>query len=501
MTASIRYLALAVFLIVLVNQPQDSKVAFTPTIPKTWDDVAMASVELPLATRGMTPVKVSADFYYRIPVMKIYKSYPVYAPGKEPPDYIEFLRQQDPQIVFDAIQLKTEEDWIKAGEVVFDAPLGTEPGISKPEELYVRVPAWYEATGTLVTRDGVMPYLRYVVREKGKVELGILSCASCHTRVLTDGSVIKGAQGNYPSDRAIAYSLRTRGFAGVRPLQRMLYAAPWLKDDLHNQLETMRPEEVATVFDLIPSGVNARHGTSPLQPVQIPDLIGVKERKYLDRTGLQRHRSMVDIMRYAASNQTGDLVSRYGQFQPLGVFGGPPQPTAIVRYSDEMLYALAFYLYSLKPPANPNKFDALAARGKKIFESEECSECHTPPLYTNNKLTVAEGFTVPPTDKLKYDIQPVSVKTDPTLALKTRRGTGYYKVPSLRGVWYRGPFEHSGSVATLEDWFDPSRLRSDYVPTGWKGYGVKNRAVKGHEFGLWLKPEDKAALIAFLRSL
>ncbi len=35
-----------------------------------------------------------------------------------------------------------------------------------------------------------------------------------------------------------------------------------------------------------------------------------------------------------------------------------------------------------------------------------------------------------------------SVGTDPFLALKTRRGTGYYKVPSLKGVWYRGPFEH-----------------------------------------------------------
>jgi hypothetical protein len=45
--------------------------------------------------------------------------------------------------------------------------------------------------------------------------------------------------------------------------------------------------------------------------------------------------------------------------------------------------------------------------------------------------------------------------------METRRGTGYYKVPSLRGVWYRGPFEHNGSVATLEDWFDPSRLRDD----------------------------------------
>jgi len=36
----------------------------------------------------------------------------------------------------------------------------------------------------------------------------------------------------------------------------------------------------------------------------------------------------------------------------------------------------------------------------------------------------------------------------------TRKGTGYYKVPSLRGLWYRGPYEHDGSVATLEDWFD-----------------------------------------------
>jgi hypothetical protein len=34
------------------------------------------------------------------------------------------------------------------------------------------------------------------------------------------------------------------------------------------------------------------------------------------------------------------------------------------------------------------------------------------------------------------------------------------------------------------------------VPTGWKGYNVKTRAVKGHEFGLHL-----AALIALLKTL
>jgi hypothetical protein len=111
------------------------------------------------------------------------------------------------------------------------------------------------------------------------------------------------------------------------------------------------------------------------------------------------------------------------------------------------------------------------------------------------------GFTVPEEHRARFAISNTVVGTDPTLTLKTRRGTGYYKVPSLKGLWYRGPLEHSGSVATLEDWFDQRRLRDDYVPTGLKPYGVTTRAVKGHEYGLSLSEEDKKALIAFLKTL
>ena len=111
------------------------------------------------------------------------------------------------------------------------------------------------------------------------------------------------------------------------------------------------------------------------------------------------------------------------------------------------------------------------------------------------------GFAVPEGDRKRFAILPTWIDTDPTLTLKTRRGTGYYKVPSLRGVWYRGPFEHNGSVATLEDWFDPQRLGDDYVPTGFRNVGVKSRAVAGHEYGLDLSEADRAALIAFLRTL
>ena len=63
------------------------------------------------------------------------------------------------------------------------------------------------------------------------------------------------------------------------------------------------------------------------------------------------------------------------------------------------------------------------------------------------------------------------------------------------------PERHSSWWATLEDWFNPNRLRGDYVPTGFRPYGTKTYAVKGHPFGLDLSPKDKKALITFLKTL
>ncbi len=471
-----------------------------PDIPKTWNDAEIAELEVPLANPVGSPKHVSAEYYYQIPAQKIYKSYPIYAPGKEPPGYLDWLNKQEPEIVFDATKLKTEADWVKAGEIVFQAPVGFD--VVTPT-YQTRNPKWYEKIGTLLSKDGIYPYDQYFVREKGKVERGTRSCASCHTRVMPDGTILKGAQGNPSFDRDFAFEMELAGNAeGARIGQRFLYAAPWVKPDPQTALAQWSLAEITGKHYAIPPGVLARHRSSSDYPVQIPDLIGIKERKYLDRTGLQLHRNIVDMMRYAALNQGADDLADFGGFIPAGKdFTTLPDPSTQTRYSDEQLYALALYLYSLKPPPNPNKFNALARRGQQIFQSEGCAGCHTPPLYTNNKLTPADGFTVPAEHKQKYDILPISVGTDPRLTLQTRRGTGYYKVPSLKGVWYRGPFEHSGSVATLEDWFDPNRLKDNYVPTGFKGYGVKTRAVKGHEFGLQLSPKDKRALIAFLKTL
>jgi len=493
--------------------------AVAPVIPKTWDDAAIATLEVPLANPVGSPKHVSADYYYRIPVRPIYKSYPVYAPGHEPPDYMDWLKRQDPIIVWDDSDhkppLQSEADWIKAGEIVFDAPILLR-GQGDVDATEVRQPAWYQKTEVPVTKDGVMPFFRYIIREKGQVELGALSCATCHTRVMPDGAILKGAQGNFPIDRSVAYEYRAsvvrakdsaKALSDVRLNERALYAVPWLRPDPLADLDRMSASDIAAPHDAIPPGVVARHRSSPLFPLQVGDLIGVKNRHYLDRTGLQQHRSIVDMMRYAALNQGSDDLGNYDGFIPADFpnFKKLPDPTdpnnVGGRYSDEQLYALALWVYSLQPPPNPNKFDALAERGQKIFERESCVMCHTPPLYTNNKLTPAEGFTLPKDHLKKYDILPINVGTDSNLTLKTRRGTGYYKVPSLKGVWYRSMFGHSGWCATLEDWFDPRRTRDDYVPTGFKPYGTKPYAVKGHPFGLGLSEDDRKALIAFLKTL
>ncbi|MFB3923590.1 MAG: hypothetical protein ACE145_17845 [Terriglobia bacterium] len=488
---------------------------FNPVIPKTWDEAAMRGLEVPLANPVGSPQPAPAEYYYRLPIRPIYKSYPVYAPGHEPAGYIEKLQQLEPEIVWDDAHhrpaLQTEADWIKAGEIVFAAPLTYGNLLAMPGGLYVRDPEWLQKTGVPVSRDGRLPTYSYFIREKGKVELGVFACAMCHTRVMPDGSVIQGAQGNFPFDRVFANDLQS-GADVTQPThlaERSLFAVPWLKPDPQAALIDMPISQIVAVHRAIPPGVMARHRSSPFFPPHIPDLIGVRDRHYLDATGLQRQDSIADLMRYAALNQGADDLASYDGFVPIDIpnFKSRPEIGKINsfatpdRYGDEQLYALALYVYSLRPPTNPNKFDDAAKRGQKIFESEGCIGCHTPPLYTNNMLTPAEGFTPPEDHAKKYNILPVSVGTDANLTMKTRRGTGYYKVPSLKGVWYRSMFGHGGWCATLEDWFDPRRTRDDYVPTGFKPHSAKTYAVKGHEFGLDLSPQEKKALIAFLKTL
>jgi hypothetical protein len=444
--------------------------AVPPSIPKTWDADAFAGFELPLVNAERSARHIDPAFYYRLGVRPIYRSYPIYAPGREPQGYMEWLARQEPEIAFDASRLKTDADWIAAGEIVFEAPIGYGATFKLSQ---VRDAAWYSHNQVPVTA-GVMPFARYVVRSRGAVEVGSGGCIMCHARVMPDGQLLKGAQGNFPADRVLAYNLRAQAAAtkdpaalldGMRLGQRLFFSMDWLKPDPVARINTMSIEDIAAVYDAIPVGTTTRVNLSLFAPAQIPDLIGIADRKHLDHTGIVRQRSIADLMRYVALVQGANGFDRFGTFALIDPL---PDPTKMERYSDGQLFALARYLYSLSPPKNPNQRSAVTERGQRIFSRAGCPTCHTPPLYTNNDVVAAS-----------------EIGTDPELALRTRKGTGYYKVPSLKGVWYRGPFQHAGAARSLEAWFDRDRRRT----------------IPGHPFGLDLNAEDRRALIAFLNTL
>src|SRR5262249_1832885 len=73
--------------------------SFRPQIPRAWDDREVAAFQVPLAQRDRSPQYMSSKEYYALKVRPIYRTYPVYAPGREPAGYLESLKQKEPEIV------------------------------------------------------------------------------------------------------------------------------------------------------------------------------------------------------------------------------------------------------------------------------------------------------------------------------------------------------------------------------------------------------------------
>jgi len=491
--------------------------AAAPKIPKVWDETALVDWATPIAGLNVRPTNMSASDYYSMAVENL-RTYPVYFPGREPDGYWAMLQRVGPKPLIEPEKLTTDADWIRAGQIVFDEADHLHLRTLDPKLVAIaRSPEGY--TDSQPLPDGTVPAMRWIPTKNG-VALGFSNCSNCHVLPRPDGTRIRGAPEfgtgaeNQDRFRGAARTLRFRVYAangvigfgdapfvtGAEPAGAKRYEAfgvPWRADDVNAKLKTITDQEEGTLVAAFRrSGGLARWNGSLYYPAKFPDLIGIRDRKYLDHTATHLHRDIGDLMRYAALVSFADSVD-FGPYHVLSA--GTTRVRA--RLSDEALYALASYIYSLEPPANPNRRDDKAIGGERIFAREGCPRCHTPPLYTNNKLTLAEGFTPPKDAPATLDMLPISVGTDPGLALATRKGTGYYKVPSLKGLWYRGHYLHDGSVSTLEEMFDPDRVRETHKPGGWSPPGMESRAIKGHVFGLGLGPEERAELIAFLRTL
>jgi len=473
------------------------------TSPTTWDEQALRDWATPIAGLNVRPGHFSADEYHRAPIDNL-RTYPFYVPGREPAGYWDMLQTVGPKPLIEPGTLNSEADWIRAGQRVFDE-FDVQPfRVADADAIAsARRAETFAKLRVTVRDDGTLPDLRWIPTVRG-VELTLANCASCHVRSMPDGTLLRGAPVN---EIATPLGRFRMGLWGASPIELTgdtaamaiwrSWNVPWIKDDIHEAIKTMTPAQYGPLFGIAAApGLFPRWNGSAYYPTKIPDLIGIKDRKYIDHTATHQHRNAGDLMRYAALVSYSDS-SDFGPHRLLT----EAQRRIPLRAPDEGLYALALYLYALQPPPNPHATNPDVAVGRRIFQREGCGGCHTPPLYTNNKLTLAQGFVPPPEHVKLLDIMQVSVGTDPGLALKTRKGTGYYKVPSLKGVWYRGRYLHDGSLTTLEEMFDPARLEEDFSRSGFKRAGQKSGAVPGHIFGLKLPLAERAALIAFLRSL
>ena len=116
-----------------------------------------------------------------------------------------------------------------------------------------------------------------------------------------------------------------------------------------HQRESLSPDVNASDFAGLGRGVIPRFNGSPFYPTKTPDLIDLPDRKYIDHTATHLLRGPEDLMRYAALVSCCDSAD-FGQYHVLSAKGR----RIVYRFPDELLFALAQYIYSLQPPPNPN---------------------------------------------------------------------------------------------------------------------------------------------------
>ncbi len=178
-----------------------------------------------------------------------------------------------------------------------------------------------------------------------------------------------------------------------------------------------------------------------VEPARIPDLRAVKFQDRLQHSGAVKNHGTASL----AFRIETLLIGSHGH---------------ALRPPREIALGLAVYLEAL---GDSLPAPQVGTAGAKVFAAE-CDTCHEGPGLSGGLTAIKD------------------VGTDPALALSKDRGTGRYRIPSLRGVGSRGPLLHDGSVANLEELLSATR-------------------GGGHRFGVDLDAPSRAALLAFLAAL
>jgi hypothetical protein len=187
------------------------------------------------------------------------------------------------------------------------------------------------------------------------------------------------------------------------------------------------------------------------------------------------------------------------------------------------------WLLKLPAPAYPFPINqTLAAKGEPIYQ-QHCASCHA--------FGGATVGTVLPIDEIGTDRHRLDSYTYELLSnqntlyagypwrFKNFRKTNGYANQPLDGIWLRAPYLHNGSVPTLRDLLEPREKRPrkfyrgddlfDQQKVGFACDVPRENGVTyfqydtslpgnsnaGHYYGIDLSPEEKEALVEYLKKL
>lgn len=180
-----------------------------------------------------------------------------------------------------------------------------------------------------------------------------------------------------------------------------------------------------------------------LDPMSIPNLWGMKHQRYFNGSAVVK---IVTPASAAIRFETQYIMNHGYEVRP---------PRALT-------WGLAMWLYDMEEPAPAHSPDPTSVtRGAQIF-TQRCASCHVPSQGYAGDLIPAETLQ----------------GLDDLASRSIDRGTGFYKVPSLVGVGYGGPYLHDSSALTLD-----ALLES------------------GHPFGDEIAGDDRADLIHYVNTL
>lgn len=396
----------------------------------------------------------------------------------------------------------------------------------------------YEAFGLLQERDMDTP-IGFSIRRVIVDRVG-MNCALCHTGTVRDTPqsqkrIIVGMPANgldlqsyarflYACARDPRFTVDNVMQAIARrkrlnPLEKLIYReAIWrTREALIQQANLLSFMDIRPPWG--PGRVDTFNPYKAIQfnfPMQLDHTIGTVD---LPVIWMQRPREGMQL--HWDGNNTS-VVER----NKSAALGAGVTPTTI---DIDRMKRIEDWLWDLPAPKYPYSVDeTLASKGQSVWQ-QNCASCHAfDGAYVGKVSPIEEiGTDRSRLDSYTYELlenQNTLYSGYPWRFTHFRKTNGYANMP-LDGIWLRAPFLHNGSVPTLKDLLEPPENRPkefyrgydvfDQVNVGFitnvaeengRKYfrfdtSIPGNSNAGHIYGTTLTPDEKTALIEYMKKL